>query len=363
MIETTRTRPPERKSEIILETLESFVYLKWMDSSAQGQTEIIEIWAAQEDCIRRYAASRREQIKPFCQKYHGLHGALRIHAEAVKEDLSTIPLNTLWSVPYIAIKSGCGWLQKLGFDLPAKWLGLVPAQIKTGSQRKFEWLLLTELLGLPIEMGLLKSTQDSLADEFSKNPKLAPLRNDPKWSGIFSTDPKLWRKELTAYSAERSSAADLASTGATLLAGWAFLGRASLGALDMGDHFAHNIARRHASSHFFLGRKLGNLYYNYFPAEPTHEQELVATAAVLIAISVFSLIIHALMDPTHQAMGIHERKLRSFVDALEDRLITNVRTRMTAQLFKMAVPETSISTGLPACHLGVLEPKQLVTST
>jgi hypothetical protein len=181
-------------------------------------------------------------------------------------------------------------------------------------------------------MGLLKSTKDSLAEEFARHPKLAPLRDNPRWSTYFITDPKLWKKELDAFSADRASAADLASAGATLFAGWAIFGNGALGALDMGDRYARRMAHHNAASHFFLGRKVGNVFYNIFPQEPSHFQVFEATATVLLGVSILSLIIHAVIDPVHQSVGLHRKKMTDFVDALEQRLLLNVRTRMSEML-------------------------------
>ena len=303
-----------------------------MPATPTTTADVLENWSAMEECIRRYASKRREQVDPFCLKYYAWKGTLKIHAETIREDLATNPLNTLWSVPFVALKSSCDWARKLGWSAPNQWLGVVPSQLKTGSQKRVEWLLLTELLQLPFDLGVLKSRQDALAEEFHQHPRLAPLRNDPEWKSLFLTDPRLWKKELAADSADRSSAADLASTATTLLTGWYLFGSTSMGIFDMGDRYAHRMARKEAVSHFFLGPKMGSVYYNFFPKNPTHTQVLIATVLLMAAVAAFSVVIHALIDPIHQMMGLHQKRLNHFIDALEERLLANVRTEMAAKL-------------------------------
>ncbi len=295
-----------------------------------------------EDSVRRYTAERRQRVAPFCEKYYSWQSMRKIHTESAKEDFITNPLNLLWVLPYKLLKSGTDWSRKLGWAAPGEWFKLLPAKFKTGSQKKIEWLLLTELLELPYDHGSWQSHDDALAEEFFRNPKLAALRGQPEWESILHTSPRLWSQELLADSAERSAAADLASGGATLLAGWFFLGKAALSVFGMGEQYARRSAREEAVDNFSLGpihlgskvdHRLGNLYYDVFPVNPTAAQICVGTAVVMLGIAVLSLVLHALLDPVHQSLGVHEARLQRFLDALEARLLDNVRTNLAARLF------------------------------
>jgi hypothetical protein len=304
-----------------------------MASRIDFTSETLEIWSAMEGSVRTYIARKQSEVGPFCRKYYSWNGLIHVHLASIKEDLLTNPLNTFWAIPFAVLKNGCEWIRKLGWNGPSHLLGMIPSQLKTGSQKKIEWFLLTELLELPFDMGMLKSAHDGLANEFSKNPKLAPLRNDSAWKTIFHTDPRLWKAELAADCAERSSAADVASNGATLLTAWYLFGTTALGAFDMGERYARRTARHEAVSHFFLGHKLGSVYYNLFPQNPTQSQVYMATAGVMAGIALFSLVIHAVIDPIHQMMGLHEKRLQKFLTALENRLLDNIRTQMSEKLF------------------------------
>ena len=314
-------------------------------ASRTSTTELLEIWAAMEDSIRRYIAERRQRVSPFCAQHHDWKGMRKIHTESVKEDFITNPINILWVIPYALLKKTTDWSRKLGWLAPSEWFRQVPMKLKTGSQKKIEWLLLTELLQLPYDHGSWQSPHDALAEEFLRHPKLAALQGQPEWDSLLHTSPRLWRQELLADSAERSAAADLASGGATLLAGWCFLGKAALSVFGMGEQYARRSAHDEAVANFSLGpihfgpridHKLGSWYYDIFPVNPTASQICFGTAVIMLGIACLSLALHALLDPVQQAMSLHEARLQRFLTALEARLLENVRTNMAARIFAQA---------------------------
>jgi len=302
-----------------------------------------------EDAIRQYTAERRRRVVPFCERHHNWQGMRRIHAESIKEDFITNPLNLLWVIPYALLKSGTEWSRKLGWVAPHEWFKLLPAKLKTGSQKRIEWLLLTELLELPYDHGSWQSHHDALAEEFFRHPQLAALKGQPEWTSLLQTDPRLWHNELQADSAERSAAADLAGGGATLLAGWFFLGKSALNVFGLGEQYARRSAHDEAVQNFSLGpihfgpkvdHKLGSFYYEVFPVNPTAAQVWFGTALIMLGVAILSLVLHALLDPIHQAMGVHEARLQRFLNALETRLLENVRADMASRIFATRSRET-----------------------
>ena len=295
-----------------------------------------------EESIHLYSAERRRRVAPFCARHHSWEGMRKIHTESIKEDLITNPLNLLWVIPHALLKSGTEWSRKLGWVAPNEWFKLLPLKLKTGSQKKIEWLLLTELLELPYDHGSWQSHRDALAEEFYRNPKLAALRGRPEWEPILHTSHRLWSKELLADSAERTAAADLASGGAILLAGWCFLGKAALSVFGIGEQYARRSAHDEAVANFSLGpihfgpkvdHKLGSIYYEVFPINPTAAQIWFGTAVIMAGVACLSLVLHALLEPMQQAMGVHEARLQRFLNALEARLLENVRANMAARIF------------------------------
>jgi hypothetical protein len=51
-----------------------------------------------------------------------------------------------------------------------------------------------------------------------------------------------------------------------------------------------------------------------------------------------SLVLHALLDPLHQSLGLHEARLQRFLDRLEARLLEQVRTTMAARMLASRAP-------------------------
>jgi len=308
---------------------------------SKDPAEILEIWAAMEATIRHFMADRRWRVGGFCARHHGWRGMWEIHSESVKEDFVTNPLNLLWALPYAVLRSAGEWIRKLGWLAPSEWIKTVPAKFKTGSQKRIEWLLITEVLELPYGHGSWQASRDGLAEEFLRHPKLSGLRGLPEWESLLHTPPELWQNELRADSAERSAAADLASGGATLAAGWILFGRAALNVFGMGEQYARQSVREEAVRTFSLGpihfgpkvdQKLGNLYYDLFPANPTQAQIWIGTALVMLGVALLSLVLHALLDPIQQSLGLHEARLQRFLDRLEARLLEQVRTDLGARL-------------------------------
>ncbi|MBL9211701.1 MAG: hypothetical protein JNL92_14610 [Opitutaceae bacterium] len=312
-----------------------------MTVPSKDPAEILEIWAAMEESIRRYTAERRGRIGDFCERHHGWRGMWRIHSESVKEDFVTNPLNLLWALPYALLRSAVEWIRRLGWLAPSEWFKSVPAKFKTGSQKRIEWLLITEVLELPYGHGSWQASREGLAEEFLRHPKLSGLRGQPEWESLLHTPPELWQNELRADAAERSAAADLASGGATLAAGWFLFGRAALSVFGMGEQYARQSVREEAVRKFSLGpihfgpkvdQKLGSLYYDLFPTHPTQAQIWIGTAVIMLGVAVLSLLLHALLDPLYQSLGLHEVRLQRFLDRLEARLLEHVRANLSPRM-------------------------------
>ena len=294
------------------------------------KTESIEIWAHYEACIEAYIAERRSRVDGFCEKYYGWKGALRIRADSIKEDLTVGFLNALWAVPFVTLQTAFRWLDKLGIDAPKRWFDHVPPQIKTASRKKTEWVLVTELLELPFQSGLLRSSKDSLSDALKVN--FGQHKNETDWKSFCPTGPETWKQELTGYSSESSSAADLATLAVTVFSAWLLFGNTSLGVIQMGSELADKLAHDEATSGFFLGDAIGSVFYNIFPQDPSIQQLCISVAIIIALISILSIVIHGLIDPVHTALGVHQRKLHRFLDAMEDRLKISARTAMIQRL-------------------------------
>jgi hypothetical protein len=115
----------------------------------------------------------------------------------------------------------------------------------------------------------------------------------------------------------------------------------------MGEQYARQSVREDAVRKFSLGpihfgpkvdQKLGSIYYDLFPANPTQAQIWIGTAVVMLGVALLSLVLHALLDPLHQSLGLHEARLQRFLDRLEARLLEQVRTTMAARMLASRAP-------------------------
>ena len=314
-----------------------------MAAPQEESTELLEIWAAMEEAVRGYTAERRKRVAPFCAQHYSWKGMRPINLAALRVDFLTNPLNLLWAVPHALLRAAVEWSRRLGWTAPVEWFKGVPVKFKTGSQKRIEWLLITEVLELPFDHGSRHSSADALAAEFFRTPKLAALRGREEWTAILYTDPPLWHNELVADSNQRSAAADFASGVAILLAGWWFIGNATgLNIFGMGEQYARHKAHDRAVQNFSLGgihlgpkvdHKLGGYYYDFFPPDPTTAQILGGTTIIMVGIACLSLVLHVVIVPLQQKMHLHEKRTQQFLTALENRLLTNVRSDMAARIF------------------------------
>lgn len=120
-----------------------------------------------------------------------------------------------------------------------------------------------------IEKHFTVSGEGILMDYIRKDPVLGPMVA----SGAVELDQRRIRtevlKEIEKYTSSHAMISDICSSLLPLAAGWIYFGDKSLGVLGLGSRFARKIARENASSNFFLGEKVGSVFYGVFPPAPT----------------------------------------------------------------------------------------------
>jgi hypothetical protein len=101
---------------------------------------------------------------------------------------------------------------------------------------------------------------------------------------------------------------------------------------------ASMVAQQAAISSFPLGAGFGTLWYGLFPVVPSTAL-LFSLSGVLLAIgSVLSAFAGIVADPVQRRLGLHQRRLRRMVDAMERQLLDPaapgyaVRDRYVARL-------------------------------
>jgi hypothetical protein len=235
-------------------------------------------------------------------------------------------LNAYFAVPCLAVKKAVSWLETLGMDRPAQLLGLLPSGLRTDYQKEVERLVTRELLQLPLAKARSEQDPNALLDEMKKDVTLAAWLEKASGSelqDLFS--PQTLRAqlgpELLAYSSRRSGITEMAGSAVTLLAAYRWFHNSSLGAFEMGKRLASSHAHEKAVSHFFLGKRIGSVFYKTFPVAPSRSEIMIATACVMVALSALTLVTVVLSDPVQHRMGIHRSQLLKLLDSLESKMV------------------------------------------
>ena len=271
--------------------------------------------------VERYIASRLEKIPAFVARHYSFRGALQIHALAIGWDLVRVPLNILWSVVNLLL--ACfGLLAKVfGLRSLSRLIAKVPQGLETDMDRQIKWLVVSELLEMPCSDGSRESARDALMEAIMNDPQLADLIERELVSlGSKADSMQAWRDvdaKLAEYGATRTGTADLASNVMVVLSSKMVLGKASYGALGAGSAVSAALANSVAASNFWLGSTLGAYYYAIFPAAVSTPFLIVVTTVLVISLALATTFIGMITDPLQARLGVHQRRLRKLVKAVE----------------------------------------------
>lgn len=284
------------------------------------------VLGAIDDCIEKFAADRKRHIAPFIERHFSVSEAIQIQKRHLPLDLLLSPVNALWSIPYLMLKKAVETSDKMGWPALNPIIDFLPASFKTGYQKDIEKLIATELVGEGI-----------LMDYVRKDPVLGPMVA----SGAVELNRRKIHsevlKEIEKYTSSQAMINDICSSLLTLAAGWVYFGDKSLGVVGLGSRIAGKLAREKASSNFFLGEKVGSVFYGVFPPAPTNTQVVMATLAVGTLLTVCSLLVSVLSDPARKRFGLHDKKLHALVDNLEEKLFIALKKDLKNHLRQPAV--------------------------
>ena len=88
---------------------------------------------------------------------------------------------------------------------------------------------------------------------------------------------------------------------------------------------AHGIAKKgahdRAASRFFLGKKVGSVFYNVFPPEVHQSTVWMILVFLVIGLTIGAAACTILSDPVRKALGFHRHRLDALVDDVERELI------------------------------------------
>ncbi len=274
--------------------------------------------------IENYILSRKEKVPVFVDKYFSFQGALKLHKHAVGKDLYKAPLNIFWLVPLALAKAGAYGLNKVGADKMARRLEALPPGFKTDVQQEINWLIYTELLELPYQQQSRASEKDALLEAILEDSALAGVI-DSYLNKIQekSSAPDFRRKlesNLQVYGDSRSAIAELAGNIITLSSNYFAFNKAMPGALTTGGATAAVIAEKIAIAKFWLGPTLGAWYYGMFPVAASGGLIIASTGAIMAGLALLSTFTGIITDPVQAKLGLHQKRLYKFIDALNNEL-------------------------------------------
>ena len=271
--------------------------------------------------LHRYYAERRSRIGPFVDRHFCLSGTARIHRAALGWDIARAPANLVLAGPHAGLKAAGAAARALGAARVGKALGERDLILKTAVSREIEWLIQTELLELPYRQGARVATRDALGAAILDDPDLAaPLAELLDAVGRRAEDPDFARRltqSLEAYAGTRAAAAEIATGLLTLSAGVLTLNKLTPGAVTLGPALAGALAQQAAVSAFPLGAGLGSLWYGAFPAAPSIALVTGLTGGLMLGAATFAAFAGVVTDPLQRRLGLHQRRLRRLIDALE----------------------------------------------
>jgi hypothetical protein len=274
--------------------------------------------------IAAYADSRRQRITPFVDKHFSFRGAWQLNKIALGRDLYRAPANLLWAPINFFAKAGGSACNRIGLTSISRKAAGLPSGFRTDVEREVEWLLFSEFLDLPYASNTRVTRKNALVEYILADSELARLfatALQPLSDANEDSHMRLQlEKKLNTYIDNRKDVAEL--TSALIAAAGALAAKKGFGGgtIAFGQAAAAAVAKASAVSSFWLGPTLGGIYYGIFPAAASVGLVVGVTtgiAAVLGSVSAFAGVI---ADPAQRAVGLHQKKLRRLVDALENLL-------------------------------------------
>lgn len=294
-----------------------------MDDIAPTQHALAEAQADRivTEAAKSYFDGCRRRIEPFVDANFSALGSARLHRHAIGWDLLKAPANVALALPQVGLKLGSAAARGLGFKDAADRLGRQDLFLQTAVARELRWRMMTDLLRQPFVDGERESRVDGLAEAILAHPEVQALVSAAGTAAASHQDDPAFRAKLdaalTEYAGTRAAAAEI-TTGLIALGGGALaFNQLTPGALALGPAIAASFAQSAAVASFPLGATAGGVWYGLFPAQASPFLVAGATAGVIGAAALASAFAGMVADPVQRAVGLHSRRLRGLVDAIE----------------------------------------------
>jgi hypothetical protein len=280
-----------------------------------------ELRYAVDSAMRDYFVGRRARIEGFVDSHFSLKGSAAIHRHALGWDLLKAPANILLAVPNVLARLSAAGLGAVGAEGSARYLGNRKILLDTAVGRELQWLVVTELLELPLEQEGRRSRKDALAEAILAAPLVhGAVQAALEAIGRRADDPAFRREleaTLTDYAGTRAAASEITAGLLALGAGALALKQATPGFVSLGPALAAVIAQQSAIASFPLGASLGSVWYGAFPVAASPALIAGMTGGLIATGALAAAFAGLLADPLQRSLGLHQRRLRRLVDALE----------------------------------------------
>jgi hypothetical protein len=187
------------------------------------------------------------------------------------------------------------------------WLARRRLLLRTDVAKAVERAVVVELFELPWRGDGVSARRDALAEAILADPL---VRDE-----LGLTDAQ--GQALTEYLCVRGAVSDMTAAAAAVAAGAAAFQTLTPGMLSLGPALAAALAHSAAVSAFPLGVAAGSIWYGLFPVVVSPALVAGVTAGAIGAGAVAAAFAGVLADPLQTALGLHQRRLRRLIDAME----------------------------------------------
>jgi hypothetical protein len=138
-------------------------------------------------------------------------------------------------------------------------------------------------------------------------------------------------RTLAEYRVARSAAAEITAAAMSIGTGAVTVGKLTPGAISFAPVLSVMVAQQAAVSSFPLGAALGSLWYGLFPVAASPLVTFGLSAGLLGVGSIIAAFAGIVADPVQRRLGLHQRRLRRMIDALERQALDPAAPDYTAR--------------------------------
>ncbi len=288
-----------------------------------------------DQAVSRYCAMRRAKVEQFAKDNFSFIGSLRLHRHAIGLDVLRAPANLALTAPFLTMQILAKGARMLRRNQSAVWLESRRFYLKTDVARELEWRLFIDFLELPYRQGERVSEHDALAEELLRDARVeGAIAERLKASGVSGddTDFRAWLSgAVHTYQSTRVSSADMSNTLLGAGIGAVAFKQLTPGMMSLGPVAAHALVQSAAIASFPLGAGIGGLWYGLFPAVAPAAVTIGTTGGLVAAGAVFAAFSGVVSDPIQRRFGIHQRRLKKLLIALESELRGKGEARFTVR--------------------------------